>query len=220
MKNRFKKGLVFCWRQLAFKGVRNTGMKAPLAATGTETLLQTLGVYVPDDFINRLRPAQRGSGRRYRFSDAQLWRIHLLALLSGGNSFNQVVRLLPEQRAWRQFAHLSRQERTPDVRMLHEFRQRLGVSGLRSVNAQLVRRLLFKWPKAFAPVGIIDATDLPAATADSEKKMVPAAGRRRAPLWVRVRSSPVTRAFSWAIRSIVCGCFGPGARRGFCWCRW
>jgi hypothetical protein len=40
---------------------------------------------------------------------------------------------LPEQPAWRRFANLRSASRTPDVRMLHEFRARLGVCGLRNI---------------------------------------------------------------------------------------
>jgi hypothetical protein len=96
-------------------------VRTSLPVTGSAELLTTLSDFVPDDFINTLLPAQRGSGRRRCFSSAQLWRIHLLALLTPAHTFNAVVELLPEQRAWRRFAHLNHRLRTPDVRMLHEF---------------------------------------------------------------------------------------------------
>jgi len=140
-----------------------------LPATGTAELLMRLSAFIPDEFINTQLPGRRGRGRRLCFSAAQLWRTHLLALLTPAHSFNALVRLLPEQRAWRCFAHWKHRLRTPDVRMLHEFRERAGVSGLRVINAELVRRLLRSVPPESKTVAIIDATDLPASAADKKK---------------------------------------------------
>lgn len=42
-----------------------------------------------------------------------------------------VIRLLPEQKAWRRFAHLPNEEHLPDARMLHVFRGQVGMDGLR-----------------------------------------------------------------------------------------
>jgi hypothetical protein len=146
-------------------------MRKHLPAVGTRELLEVLSGYVPDHFINQLLPRRRGAGRRSDFSAAQLWRVHLLLPLTGTHSYNGMVRLLPEQRAWRRFAHLSHRERTPDVRMLHEFRCRAGVSGLRAINDHLVIGLLKFLRAEQKSVSVIDATDLPAAAAD-KKKMV------------------------------------------------
>ncbi len=151
-------------------------MRNDLPAIGTAELLERLSDYVPDDFINELLPRRRGVGRRGCFSAAQMWRVHLLSPLTGTHSYNGMVRLLAEQRAWRRFAHLSHRERTPDVRMLHEFRCRAGVSGLRAINDHLVVRLLKYLRAEQKSVSVIDATDLPAATAD--KKKTGANGRR------------------------------------------
>ena len=144
-------------------------MRKDLPAVGTAELLDLLSLHVPDEFINQLLPRGRGVGRRRCFSAAQLWRVHLLSPLTGTHSYNGVVRLLPEQRAWRRFAQLSHRERTPDVRMLHEFRSGAGVSGLRAINDHLVARLLKHLRAEQKSVGIIDSTDLPAATADKKK---------------------------------------------------
>ena len=140
-----------------------------LPATGTAELLEVLTPYIPDEFINRLLPGNRRQGRRNYFNAAQLWRVHLLAMLSPAHSFNALARLLPEQPAWRRFALLDHRRRTPDVRMLSQFRADAGVAGLRRINEQLVRRLLRFLPAGGQSVAIIDATDLPAATADKKK---------------------------------------------------
>jgi hypothetical protein len=53
--------------------------------------------------------------------------------------------------------------------MLHEFRSRIGVSGLRAINDWLVKSLLKYLQPDQKTVAVIDATDLPAATADKKK---------------------------------------------------
>lgn len=161
-------------------------MLSSLPITGTAQLLAVLSPFVPDEFINQLLPGNRVQGRRRYFSAAQLWRVHLLALLTSAHSFNAVVRLLPEQLAWRRFAQLDHRYRTPDVRMLCEFRTLVGVAALRRINEELVRRLLRFLPATGQPVALIDATDLPAAAADNKKK-TRCGGPPDGPRWVRVR---------------------------------
>ncbi len=179
-------------------------MRHELPAVGTVKLLDLLSSYVPDEFINQLLPRHRGVGRRSGFSSAQLWRVHLLSPLTGTHSYNGMVRLLPEVRAWRRFAHFSHRERTPDVRMLHEFRSRAGVSGLREINNHLVEQLLPHLCVAQRSVALIDATDLPAATADKKKTV--GNGLRGEPLWARVHLSRARRGFMSATKSTRCGC--------------
>lgn len=157
-------------------------MRKDLPAVGTAAHLEVLFEHVPDQFINDLLPRRRGAGRRGCFSAAQLWRVSLLCALTDCDSYNSVVRQLPEQRAWRRFGRLSHRERTPDVRMLHEFRCRAGVSGLRAINDHLVRALLKQLRTDLRSVALIDATDLPAATADKKKTVEN--GQQNAQLWV------------------------------------
>ena len=193
-------------------------MPSPLPITGTAKLLTVLSPYIPDEFINRLLPGNRRQGRHHHFSAAQLWRVHLLALLTPAHSINGVARLLPEQKAWRRFAQLDHRHRTPDVRMLCEFRTQAGVAFLRQINEQLVRRLLRFLPAGGQTVALIDATDLPAATADKKKTAAigPPNGRR----WERVRSRPATPGSLWGIKNTRCG-YGCGVmNRPCCWHRW
>jgi hypothetical protein len=153
-----------------------------LPSVGSLALLSALTDFVPDEFINSRWPLPRRSGRRFHFSAAQLWRVHLLAALSGGQSFNAVRRLLIDQRAWRRFAHLPNERAVPDTRMLHQFRSRVGVSGWRWINDYLVQQVLEVAPLRDQTVGLIDATDLPARTRDKKKKVE--FGRRAEPHWV------------------------------------
>ena len=145
-------------------------MQNALPVTGSADLLQRLTDFIPDEFINELLADRKRPGTKHYFSPAQLWRTHLLAFITPAHSFNAIARLLPEQRQWRRFARLSHRHRTPDVRMLHEFRQRAGVTGLRAINDHFVKRLLLKIPPLSKTVAIIDATDLQASTADKKKK--------------------------------------------------
>lgn len=174
-------------------------MREDLPAVGTAELLALLSKYVPDEFINDLLRRGRGVGRRATFSAAQLWRVHLLSALTGGRSCNAIVRELPEQRAWRRFARLSHRHRTPDVRMLCEFRERAGVAGLRLINDHLARKTFKHLAHGCKTVAVIDATDLPAATAD--KKKTAGNGRPNAPHWALARSNPDTRAFMSGTKS-------------------
>jgi transposase-like protein DUF772 len=179
-------------------------MRRDLPAVGTAAHLELLSEYVPDEFINDLLPRHRGVGRRCCFSASQLWRVHLLCALTDVDSYNGLVRQLPEQRAWRRFGHLAHRERTPDVRMLHEFRCRAGVSGLRAVNDHMVCALLKYLRTEQMSVALVDATDLPAATADKKKMVVSGPPNER--LWVRAHLNRATRGFMSATKSIPCSC--------------
>jgi len=154
-------------------------MDSQLPATGTAELLDLLDPYVPDDFINQTWPNGSTGGRRRTHSAAQLYRLHLLCLLSPVHSVNLLVKMLPEQRAWRQFARLRRQNEVPGVRMWHEFRARVGVGGLRRINQHLLQPLLAPYAKTERSVGLIDATDLPAACVGFKKKHRPILGPAR-----------------------------------------
>ena len=143
-------------------------MDSLLPPTGTAALLHRLSPHVPDDFINSLWPPHLGRGRRRLFRPAQLWRLHLLAVLTPVHQFNLLLALLPEQRAWRRFAQLPNCYRLPDAWMLHEFRARYGVAGLRRINEHILKPLLpagDTWS-----VALIDATDLPAASSGFKKR--------------------------------------------------
>jgi hypothetical protein len=139
-----------------------------LPPTGTAALLEKISPWIPDDFIEELLPPHRGRGRRSRWSSSQLFRLLLLALLTPAHSYNLLVNLLPEQRAWRRFAKLRNPGCVPTASILHEFRSRLGVASLRQNNRQLLLPLL-KGLRTEKAIGLIDSTDLPAATSGFKK---------------------------------------------------
>jgi len=139
-----------------------------LPPVGTNVLLERVSGYVPDDFIASLCARDFTGGRRHALSAPQLWRVHLLALLTSTHSLNLVVAQLPEQPGWRRFARLRRVY--PTARMLHEFRQQVGVDGLRAINRHLLGRLLRRQGLQPQTVALMDATDLPAACSGFKKK--------------------------------------------------
>jgi len=194
-------------------------MDSPLPATGTAEYLTLLSPYVPDTFINDLFPRSGGRGRQPQFSPAQLYRVHLLSVLTPVHAFNHLVRLLSEQRAWRRFAHLSNRQAVPDVWMLNQFRDRAEVSGLRQINEHLLEPLLPPSASEALSLALIDATDLEAASS-GHKKRPPDSIRPTALHWEGERSN-VGRAVSLSgTRNTP---FGSGCgliHEVSCWCRW
>jgi hypothetical protein len=194
-------------------------MNSQLPITGSNALLEQLSPFIPDGFLNEQWPHRATGGRQGRFSAAQLWRLHLLVLLTPVHSVNLLLQMLPEQRDWRGFAHLSNRRQIPDVRMMHEFRRRLGVAGLRRVNEVLLAPLLEGLNPSGPAIALMDATDLPAACRGF-KKSPPALIRRRTPHWAGARSRRARAAASSATKSTRYGYGSRLTRRTGCWCRW
>jgi hypothetical protein len=170
-------------------------MDSLLPPTGTIKLLTELSPHVPDDFINDRLPPHRGQGRRGQFTAAQLWRVHLLSVLTPVHAFNLLVPMLGEQRAWREFAHLPNRHAGPDVWMLHQFRHRAGVNGLRKINEHLLQPLLPRRDAQRMSVAWIDATDLEAACSGPKKKRTGKWSARRAASGARTLKTGQSRFF-------------------------
>jgi hypothetical protein len=141
-----------------------------LPRTGSAALLETLSPFVPDGLINDLIPRRRGVGRPQAFTSAQLFRVLLLTLLTPAHSFNLLVALLQENRAWRKFAQLPNQRLLPDAKMLCHFRRRLDLTRLRRINAHLLRPLLATLDPSRLSLAIMDSTDLPASANGFKKR--------------------------------------------------
>jgi len=190
-----------------------------LPVTGTNRLLNLLDPYIPDDFINERFSVRPARGPRWRFSPAQLWRTHLLALLTPVHSLNLLSAMLPEQRAWRSFARLRHRHRVPDARILNAFRAHVGVIGLRQINEAILQPLLPRallWQNATA---LIDATDLPAACSGFKKKRL-ALIRPTTQRWADARSKRAKAAGLSATKSIASVCGGVSICPRSCWCPW
>jgi hypothetical protein len=194
-------------------------MDSKLPATGTAEFLTLLSPYIPDAFINDLIPPRRGRGRRRQLSWAQLYRVHLLSVLTPVHAFNHLVRLLAEHRTWRCFAHLSNRQAVPDVWMLNQFREWCGVSGLRQINDQLLEPLLSHGIEQDLSVALIDATDLEAACS-GHKKRQPEPIRPSEPRW-EAELSNAGRAVSLSgIRNTLFGSGCESIDPEYCWCPW
>jgi len=182
-------------------------MTTSLPAVGTSELLEQISPYVPDDYISELFPRARTGGRRCALSSAQLWRVHLLAVLSSSHSLNLILAQLPEQAAWRRFCRLRRW--LPTARMLHEFRQEVGVSGLRRINQHLLSRLLCRRGVQPQAVALMDATDLPAACDGFKKNKLEPIPQSARP-WDGALLRVVKAVGSSATKNTRCAC---GCRR-------
>jgi len=145
-------------------------MKSQLPPTGTEDFLELLSPFVPDDYLDQRWPRLKTGGRRYGFSTSPLWRLHLLAIITPVPSFNLLIRMLPEQKAWRRFARIRSQEQVPDVRMMNTLREEIGVDGLRQINGQLLEPIIARVELSQGAAALIDATDLPASCSGFKKK--------------------------------------------------
>ena len=145
-------------------------MQTALPTTGTSALFEELSLFIPDEFINDLVPLHKGRGRRRHWCPAQLYRLLLLTVLTPAHSSNLMLQLLAEQRSWRKFARLPNRSRLPVASQLHEFRQAIGVRGLRRINERLLVPLVEGLAPERTSIGLIDATDLPAATSAFKKR--------------------------------------------------
>lgn len=189
-----------------------------LPITGTGALLVTLSPFVPDDLINSLCAERPDPGRPALFSPAQLFRVLLLILLTPAHSFNLLVELLPENRSWRSFARLRNRFAVPDVRMLHQFRQRLDLTQLRQINKHLLQPLLEATSSFPKTVAIIDATDLPAAT-NAYKKTLRGSTAPTEPMSEHVVAKTDRAVISLDTKSTPCDFGCANTVPAFCWRR-
>ena len=187
-----------------------------LPATGTAAFLETISPHIPDHLIDSLFACRSSRGRPPRFSPSQLFRVSLLPLLTPARSYNLIVQLLGEQRALRSFARLRNGREVPDVRMLHEFRDRMDLAKLRRLNVHLLRPLLHGLGHFAQTVALIDSTDLPAAT-NGYKKSPRANTSPSGPTSVRAAVKTGRVATTSDIKSTPCAFGFASIRLRFCW---
>src|SRR5258705_1052154 len=185
-----------------------------LPQTGTALLLEKLSPFVDDALINDLVPRVRGPGRPRAFSSAQLFRVMLLSLLTPAHSFNLLLKLLAENRAWRKFAHLPNLRSLPDAKMLHQFRWRLDLRLTRQLTAALARPLIAALDPARLPLAIMDATDLPAAANSFKKRPLFRASRRRRSSHGQNRPEPLVYRLQKTQFAVVASAARPGRAAG------
>jgi len=125
-------------------------VRSSLPATGTAKLLETLSPYVPDAFINQLLPGNRRQGRRHYFNAA---------------SFGGCI-------CWRRFGFFGTGIVLPMCACSVSFAPMRAWLLCGGSMSSWFRRLLRFLPAGGQTVAIIDATDLPASTADKKKTVV------------------------------------------------
>lgn len=189
-----------------------------LPPTGTAALLERLSPHIPDELINSLFAEKPGPGRPKVLSPAQLFRVNLLALLTPVHSFNLLVDLLSENRAWRSFACLRNRWSGPGARMLHEFRARLDLPKLRQVNQHLLEPLIEGTRNFAKTVALIDSTDLPAAT-NGYKKIPWASISLTEPTLVRAAVRMVKVVTMSDTKNTRCDCGFASMSPASCWRR-
>jgi len=190
-----------------------------LPATGTAAFLEKISPHIPDDLIDSLFAHRCSRGRPQRFSPSQLFRVSLLPLLTPARSYNLVVSLLGEQRPLRSFARLRNRMAIPDVRMLHEFRERMDLAKLRRLNVYLLRPSLDGAGKFAKTVALIDSTDLPAAT-NGYKKIPWANTLPIEPTLARAAAKMVRADTTSDTKSTPCDFGSASMLLRFCWLPW
>jgi Transposase domain (DUF772) len=188
-----------------------------LPPTGTAALLERLSPHIPDELIDSLFAEKRGPGRPTVLSPAQLLRVNLLALLTPVHSFNLLVDLLSENRAWRSFARLRNRWSGPGPRMLHEFRARLDLPKLRQVNQHLLEPLIEGTGSFAKTVALIDSTDLPAAT-NGYKKILRASISLAEPISAHAAARMARVVTLSDTKNTRCDCGFVSIRPASCWC--
>ena len=106
----------------------------------------------------------------------------------------------------------------PDAKMLHPFRDQLGVGGLRMINTHLLMGLLDSCRPDRKTVAIIDSTDLPAAT-NAYKKTGRGVIRLQALRSGDAPASTATAVGLWAIKNTPSGCGSTPTTKAYCWLR-
>jgi len=189
-----------------------------LPQTGTAELLEILSPFWDNGFVDDLFPRKQTQGRHAIFSQAQLFRVLLLALLTPARSFNLLVRLPGENRSWREFAFLPNKHILPDAKMLHQFRARLDLIKLRAINAHRLPPLLASFDPERKLAAIIDATDLPAGKNPFKKKRPAAIGLTgRRPGCGHARA--IKAVGLSAAKNTACVFGFPTWLNKWCWCR-
>ncbi len=137
-----------------------------------DSILEKISPHIPDEEINFLFPFRKFNtqGRRRKFKTSQLYRAHILAMLKGMPSFNELCRELKTRRSFRDFCLFKNKRFTPPTRMLSEFREHLKPSGFEKIAQLITVNFLNVIPLPVTKIGVPDATDMPANCSGFAKK--------------------------------------------------
>jgi hypothetical protein len=148
-----------------------------------DSILEKISPHIPDEEINFLFPFRKfhTQGRRRMFKTNQLYRAHIVAMLKGIPSFNNLCTELKTRRSFRDFCLFKSKKFIPSKRMLSEFREHLKPSGFEKIAQLITANFLNVIPLPVNKVGIPDATDMPANCSGFAKKNADVRGIVNAP---------------------------------------
>ena len=137
-----------------------------------DAILERISPHIPDEEINFLFPFRRfhTQGRRRMFKASQLYRAHIVTMLKGISSFNNLCTELKTRRSFRDFCLFKSKKFIPSKRMLSEFREHLKPCGFEKIAQLITANFLSVIPLPVTKVGIPDATDMPANCSGFAKK--------------------------------------------------
>jgi hypothetical protein len=169
---------------------------------------------MPDAAINEFFPTNHPGkkGNPFALTTSQYYRIHLLALLKGLTSFNQLCSELLYHQSYRRFCHVKSISKIPKPNTLSVFRSEIGPESFALINDLLLERLFSIIPLPEVAVAVPDSTDLEASCSGRGKKNVLAKKDVNANASTRQKEPPKATAprnrgnpnFSWDIKNILC----------------
>jgi hypothetical protein len=127
---------------------------------------------MPDGAINEFFPANYlgEKGNPFALTTSQYYRIHLLALLKGITSFNQLCSELLYHQSYRRFCHIKSISKIPKPNTLSVFRSEIGPESFGLINDLLLERFFSMIPLPTVAVAVPDSTDLEASCSGRGKK--------------------------------------------------
>ena len=136
--------------------------------------LERISRVIPDAVINQFFPTNYPGkrGNPFALTTSQYYRIHLLALLKGLTSFNQLCPQLLYHQSYRRFCQIKSIDQLPKPNTLSVFRTELGAEAFALINDLLLERLFAVISLPAVAVTAPDSTDLEASCSGRGKKMV------------------------------------------------
>jgi hypothetical protein len=140
-----------------------------------DPVLEHVSQVLPDSAINEFFPANYAGkkGKPFTLTTSNYYRIHLLSLLKGITSFNQLCSELLYHQTYRRFANVKSVSKIPKPNTLSDFRSEIGSESFALINDLLLERLFSIVPLPAVAVAVPDSTDLEASCSGRGKKNVP-----------------------------------------------
>jgi len=137
-----------------------------------DPVLKRVSLALPDSAINEFFPANYAGkkGKPFALTTSNYYRIHLLSLLKGITSFNQLCCELLYHQSYRRFCHIKSISKIPQPNTLSDFRSEIGSESFALINDLLLERLFSTIALPEVAVAVPDSTDLEASCSGRGKK--------------------------------------------------